>query len=700
VKILEKRVYWLIPIAALTLLSVFTGVALAQKSNLLTILHTNDIHSHLGRFSHLTAKIKEIRKAKALEEEPVLLLDSGDFLVGTLYNFLTATLSPELTLMNTLGYDATTLGNHEFDGSPQGLAEAINIARINGGGSTVPIVASNIQFNPFDSRDNELKELYDIGAVQNYLIKIMSNGIKVGIIGLLGKVAEQLSPYRAPLRFKHTREFIQDIVNGLRDKGVDLVVCLSHSGLDEDKELAKLIKGIDIIIAGHCHTALSEPLRVDDTLIVEAGSYTEYLGKLELSIDGGKVFLRSYQLIPIGDKVASDPGIQRAVGEYRKIIDEEILSPMGLAFASPVAEIDFDLMAETEFIAETNLGDLVTDAMRFTIDRYQPEDPVDFIFEPTGFIRGNILKSDAGIIETSDAFRVMSLGIGPDKRPGYPVVSFYLNIQEIKKILELSIYLSLTRGEVYLLQVSGLRFWYNPLRPIFRKIIRIEKWDSNISQYVPLDTSETATLYKVGTNLGLVSVFFSYRYIPGLSIIPKDKDGNYILPHRAPGKAQILVDKDPINSGVQELKEWEAFIDYLSHLPDLDGNSIPDIPGQYAQPQSRINPLPENILKYEAEKKTPWIAMGAALILPSLGHSYAEHRGGLKFLFLEIGSLLLMSQESTKDLGLLGLIAFKIWECKDAYEAVINYNKELAKKYHIKFSLNQDGIDLGLNYEF
>ena len=189
-KILEKRVYWLIPIAALVLLSAFTGVALGQKSNLLTILHTNDIHSHLGRLSHLTTKIKEIRKAKALEEEPVLLLDSGDFLVGTLYNFLTTTLSPELTLMNTLGYDATTLGNHEFDGSPQGLAEAINIAMINGGGSTVPIVASNIQFNPFDSRDNELKELYDIGAIQNYLIKVMSNGIKVGIIGLLGKTAE------------------------------------------------------------------------------------------------------------------------------------------------------------------------------------------------------------------------------------------------------------------------------------------------------------------------------------------------------------------------------------------------------------------------------------------------------------------------------------------------------------------------------
>ena len=699
-KILEKRVYWLIPIAALVLLSAFAGVALGQKSNLLTILHTNDIHSHLGRLPHLTAKIKEIRKAKVLEEEPVLLLDSGDFLVGTLYNFLTTTLSPELTLMNTLGYDATTLGNHEFDDSPQELAKAINIARINGGGSTVPIVASNIQFNPFDSRDNELKELYDGGAIQNYLIKIMSNGIKVGIIGLLGKTAEQLSPYMAPLRFKHDKEFIQDIVNGLRAKGVDLVVCLSHSGLDEDKELAKLIKGIDIIIAGHCHTALSEPICIGDTLIVEAGSYTEYLGKLELSIDGGKVFLCSYQLIPIGDKVASDPGIQRAVGEYRKIIDEEILSPMGLAFASPVAEIDFDLMAETELIAETNLGDLVTDAMRFAIDRYQPEDPVDFIFEPTGFIRGNILKSDAGIIETSDAFRVMSLGIGSDKRPGYPVVSFYLNIQEIKKIFELSIYLSLTRGKECLLQVSGLRFWYNPLRPIFRKIIRIEKWDSNIGQYVPLDISETATLYKVGTNLGLVSVFFSYRYIPGLSIIPKDKDGNYILPHRAPGKAQILVDKDFFNSGVQELKEWEAFIEYLSHLPDLDGNSIPDIPGQYAQPQSRINLLPENILKYEAQKKTPWIAMGAALILPSLGHSYAEHPGGLKFLFLEIGSLLLMSQESTKDLGLLGLITFKIWECKDAYEAVINYNKELAKKYHIKFSLNQDGIDLGLNYEF
>ena len=247
-EVTEKKCF--IFIAVLALLLAQAAVALAQEGNL-TILHTNDIQSHLGRFPRLSTKIKEIREAKALEDEPVLLLDSGDFLVGTLYNFLTTSLSPELTLMNTLGYDAITLGNHDFDGSPQGLAKAINIARINGDGSTVPIVASNISFNSFDSRDNELKELYDIGAIQNYLIKVMSNDIKVGIIGLLGKVAEQLSPYRAPLRFKHTTEFIQNMVNGLRAKGVDLVICLSHSGLDEDKELARMTEGIDVIIAGH-----------------------------------------------------------------------------------------------------------------------------------------------------------------------------------------------------------------------------------------------------------------------------------------------------------------------------------------------------------------------------------------------------------------------------------------------------------------
>jgi len=681
------------------LLLMLPKVTLAGEGNL-TILHTNDIQSHLDGFARLATKIKEIKEVKAKENEPVLLLDSGDFLIGTLYHLLATTLSSELTLMNKLGYDATTLGNHEFEWGPQALAKIIDIARTNGGGSTVAIIASNIRFNFFDSRDDSLEKLYYAGVILPYLVKDLSNGLKIGIIGLLGKEAEELVPLAASIKFNHSIEFIQDIVNVLESKNVDLVILLSHSGLEEDKKLAKLIKGIDIILAGHCETVLAQPIYVNKTIIVEAGSRTKYLGKLELSVNEGKVSLQGYQLIPIDKTIPEDNTIQRIIDEYKSVVDKEILNPIALTFNNPLAETNFDLIGKTELICETNLGDLVTDGMRFAIDRYQPEDSVDFFFQPTGFIRENI---DAGIVKTSDAFSIVPLGIGPDMKPGYPLVSFYLNAQEVKRILEISIYLASSRDSEYFLQVSGLRFWYNPLGPMFKKVTRIEKWDSTRSQYIPFDTQDKRTLYKIGMNLLLVDIIpLVKRYLFWLAIIPKDKDGHPIPLNNPRGRKKILIDKDPARSGIQELKEWQAFIEYLFHFPDLDGNSIPDIPARYIQLQGRINQSPEEVLNYHIQRKSPLIGVGAALLFPSLGHAYAKnwYPGGLKFLLLESGSFILASRESTRIMGLLTLAIFKIWECRDAHKAVMDYNKQLAKKWHLEFSLNKNKTSVGLGGRF
>ncbi len=699
----HKKARWLIAIFIASQIAVLIvpEIGLAAKGNL-TILHTNDVHSHLSRFSRLATKIKEIRKEKAKKNEPILLLDSGDFIVGALYHLLATTVSPELTLMNILEFDATTLGNHEFEWGPQALAKLIDIARVNGGGVTVPIVASNIRFNIFDSRDDDLKRLYDAGVIRSYLVKTLSNGLRVGIIGLLGRGAGQEALQAAPVKFNHNQDFIQHMVNVVKTKGVDLVILLSHSGLDEDKELAKLIKGIDIIIAGHCHTALFQPIRIANTLIVEAGSYTEYLGKLEVFVDDGNVSLRGYQLVPINDAIPEDYSVQRIINHYTNIIDEKILSPIGLESERSLAETGFNLIAKTEFTAETNLGNLVTDGMRFAIDSYQSGDSVDFTFQPTGFIRDNITTE---IIKTSDAFRIVPLGIGPDTEPGYPLVSFYLNAQEIKMILEISVYLASSRGGEYLLQVSGLRYWYNPLHPIFMKVTKIEKWDSATGQYIPFDTSDTKAFYKIGINFLLVDLLsLVKRYIPFLSIIvPKDKDGNPIPFRTSAGREKILIDRDPVSSGIQEVKEWHAFLEYLSHFSDLDGDLLPDIPLVYAQPQGRINRPSEKFLNYYGGKrKNPWIGIGAALVFPSLGHAYAEdwYPRGLKFFLMELGSLALTSRESTRTLGFLTLLLFKIWECGDAYEAVMGYNKKLVEEYHLTFSLNQGKVRVALGCRF
>jgi len=701
----NKKILWLIAtliiLQALVLIPLNIAFSKRYKGYNLTILHTNDIHSHLEKFPGLALKIKKIKEDKAKNSEPVLLLDSGDFIIGTLYQFLTKTLSPELTLMDKLGYDATTLGNHEFEWGPKALAKIIDAARKKEYGSTVPIIASNIRFDFSDPRDNDLKKLYDAGIIKPYLIKNLSSGLKVGIIGLLGKRAEQEAPQASPVKFNHAGNYIQHLVNIVKSKGTNLIICLSHSGLYEDKKLAKAVKGIDVIVAGHCHTALFKPVKVNNTLIVEAGSYTKYLGKLEVCVDEGEVFLVNYQLIPINDTLPKDKAITRIINNYKTLIDKKILNPIGLSFNSPLAKTGFDLVGGTNKIAETNLGNLIADSIRYAIDLYQPENPVDFVFQPTGFIRGNIYT---GMVKTSDAFRVVPLGTGYYmKQPGYPLTSFYITPREIKRILEISTYLALKRGGEYFLQVSGLKFWYNPSKPIFRKITKIERWDYSAQKYVSLDTSDNRTLYKVGASITLVKLFpLIKRYIPWIDIVPKDKKGNRIFPDSPAGRTKILVDRDTSLSGVQELKEWQALIKYLSHFPDLNGDSIPDLPLRYAKPQGRINKLSGRRMDYETQKKSPLMGMGAALIFPSFGHIYARewYPKGLKFLLLELGSIFLLSQKSTKDIGLLALTSFKIWECKDAIRAVEDYNKKLARKYDIELSANKNKISIGISCRF
>ena len=351
-------------------------------------------------------------------------------------------------------------------------------------------------------------------------------------------------------------------------------------------------------------------------------------------------------------------------------------------------------------MVETNLGDLVTDSMLSVIDSYQPEDSVDVALQPTGFIRESIHR---GTIKTSDAFSVLPLGVGLDMEPGYPLVSFYLTIQEIKRILEISLYLALSRNGGYLLQVSGLRFWYNPLRPILEKVTRVEIWDSAAGQYLPLDASDTKNLYKVGTNLFVIDLLpLVKRYLPRLTINPKDRDGNLIPLDTRTGKMQILVDRDPATGGVQELKEWQAFIGYLSRLPDWDGDSVPDVPARYAEPQGRINRPSEAVLNYQSQRKNPWIGVGAALIVPSLGHAYAQDwfPRGLTFLLLELGSLILASQNSTSIPGLLAFVSLKAWECQDGYRAVLDYNKKLAEKYQVQLSVHQNKARVALSCRF
>jgi len=253
-----------------------------------------------------------------------------------------------------------------------------------------------------------------------------------------------------------------------------------------------------------------------------------------------------------------------------------------------VTESRFDLLTGPTF-TETGLGNLITDSMRAAVDIFQNYDKVDFAFEANGVIRGSVLRgsipSKAGLISLYDLYAAVSLGIGLDGLPGFPLSSFYLAAKEIKNICEVSVTLATFIGNACFVQVSGLRFRYNNTEVgTFQAVTKIEQYvgpepQSDSVFYVTLYENGTwyvdpSALYKVAVNI------YGVYLLPFIAIVPKDETGKPVDPtativHRAP---RI------------ELKIWQALLYYVVSFPDLDADGIPDVPILYAEPMGRIKP--------------------------------------------------------------------------------------------------------------
>ncbi|MFH0894053.1 MAG: metallophosphatase [Bacteroidota bacterium] len=254
----------------------------------LVILHTNDQHSHIepfpandpkfpgmGGFARRASIINDIRKA----ENNILLFDAGDIFQGTPYfNFFGG--EPEFKLMSEMGYDAATLGNHDFDNGLDGLAKVLPNAKF-------PFVSSNYDFS----------ETPVSGKIQKYVI-LHREGIRIGVFGL-GVKLEGLVPKNAYGKTRYSDPIVKAAEMSLflkKEKKCDVIICLSHMGVDSDNggpcdiTLAKQSKNIDIIIGGHSHRTL-EPAYCwknsdgEDIVIAQVGWGGVKLGRIDLLFD-------------------------------------------------------------------------------------------------------------------------------------------------------------------------------------------------------------------------------------------------------------------------------------------------------------------------------------------------------------------------------------------------------------------------------
>jgi 5'-nucleotidase len=571
-----------------------------QIEKRITILHTNDLHSHIIGFgpellyTPLTvnddktigglARIATIIKdEKEKNEGTTLVIDAGDFLMGTLFQALEKETGFQLRLMNSMGYDVTCLGNHEFDFGPEWLASMINTAHNNG--KIPPILIGNTEFSTKDNRDDELEKLLTDNVVCRNLI-VVKDGVKFGLFSIIGKDAVNDSPKAVPLTFERQTSFAKKMVRKLRDEKCDIVICVSHSGLAKDKsgrwggedvELAKKVKGIDLIIGGHTHTRLDQPLVVNGVPIVQAGEYGEFVGRISLTYSNNKLKVEGYNLIPVDDKILGDKNVIKLVMEQKERITSEILKPLGLDYDKPVADARFILEGnESGNFMASNLGPLVADAIQYYVNKHATGG-TDVSMVAAGVLRDKIL---VGKQTAPDIFRVMSLGSGNDIVPGYALSRMYITGKELKSILEI-LQVAYKSSPDYYCYYSGIRVEYNPDKGLMKKIKKIEIIHPDGSVKNVVFSKKDKTLYSVTANSYMVEFMGIIKKMSfGLiKVIPKDEGGKKIADMKT-----AVIDMDENRSGVQEGKEWLALMEYISSMHDVNGDNLPDIDQKYNVP--------------------------------------------------------------------------------------------------------------------
>lgn len=564
----------------------------------LRILFTHDLHSNFlphvtvlpdgshaqeGGFARLATAIGRERLRDSLG---TIVVDAGDFSMGTLFQTLFTTEGAELQLMTRMGYDAITFGNHDFDFRLEGLARSLDSARSIGGGLPA-IVASNFNLLSANASRDESEASFHWNNVRRYVV-LTRNGVKVGIFGIMGKDAATDVQFAPPGLFADPIETAREVTKCLRDtEHVNVVVCLSHSGTsadgpnEEDVTLAKEVPGINVIVSGHTHRVLKEPLIVGNTIIVSAGVNGTYLGELVLSVDGTNVQQQSYKLIAINESLPSDPAIAKRITQFQRDVEQQYLAPFDLKFNQVVAETPFDFETIAYAYAhpgELGIGNLIADAFRYAVAKAegQRRHPVDVVIEPLGMIRGSFLE---GPITVADVFRVLSLGLGPDGKPGYPLVTTYVTGKDLIKILEIEASVSALKDDAHL-EFSGIKFAYNTLRLPFNRVM----WAEIVGSDGTTRSVVSDSLYRVCMNLYTAMMVSNIKQLSyGLASIQGLDSNGATMASSLDG----IVDGDSTRPGKQEIKEWVALEEYLRSFPKAP-NGIPLVPELYHGPVGRI----------------------------------------------------------------------------------------------------------------
>lgn len=602
--ILLKRLFAL-ALAFLVLMSSFGGVYAVEEAEEATILFTHDLHSHFlpaldedggeyGGYARLMTKILEQREL----DPDAILVDGGDFAMGSLFQTAYPTKALELRMMGAMGFDVTTFGNHEYDYLSSGLCSMLYAAMDSG--EPLPAIVESNFLPPEDAQ--EIWQAYADYGVAPYIL-LERGGVLYAIFGLSGYDCRDCAPSSGMILEEPAvaaqRTVDEAVAEAVAQYGREpVVVCLSHSGtsggMGEDYELAQAVTGIDLIVSAHTHSTHQEPIVVGDTWIVSAGNYGKYLGVVKLKVSGNDVEFTGYELIPIDETVADDPEIAALVEQYKTEVETGYLADYGMTFDQILVEnpYQFDNSGDTKRTAhESTLGNVFSDAYKWAVEQATGE-PVDLALTASGVIRETI---PVGSVRVSDIFNAASLGVGTEGE----LIAIYVTGSDLMNVFEVdaSVYPLMHDAQIF---CAGVEYRFNTNRMIFNKVdyAMLRRNDGSLEPIDPDGLYRVVTGTYAGQMLGNVEA----TSMGLLTITPREKDGTPIDPARL--LEYVVRDENGV-----PVKEWYAIASYLDRMGD-------EMDPHYAEPDGRKviysswNPV--KLLKNP--NKFTWIAL-AALVL-------------------------------------------------------------------------------------
>jgi len=536
----------LVAIAALSVSTLGLSAGASFADYTLNILHINDWHSRIesnNKYDSTCSEEEEGKgecyggaarlvtafadRRKALEGQNVLVLNAGDNFQGSLF-YPTYMGKAEMEFLNRIGFDAMTVGNHEFDDGEKALVPFLD-------GTSYPVLGANVKTTEQSAANGKI----DPTAV------VEIGGQKIGIIGVVTPETATIASPGPNISFDDDIATIKAEVEKLKGQGVDKIIALTHVGYVRDKEIAA-IPGVDVVVGGHSHTYLSStdekadgpyPTLVDNpdgykTPVVTAGSYSKYLGEIAITFDDSGVVKEAKGAPIFLDKsVTPDATVLARVKELGGPIEELKAKEV----SETTAPIDGD--RKSCRAVECTMGNLVTDAM---LDRTKDQG-VTIAFTNGGGLRASI---DQGTVTMGEVLTVLPFQ--------NTLATFQLTGKDLVASLEHGVSM-IEEEKGAFPQVSGLKFTFDrSVAPNAGRIKSVEVMENGA--WAPIDEAKT---YLIATNnftrgggdgyeLFKTNAQNAYDYGPGLEQVVAD----YLVANRpyTPKLDGRIVDATPVSA--------------------------------------------------------------------------------------------------------------------------------------------------------